>query len=187
MACASSSTFFHSSRAEQYASLASMVAIRWLMPEISASSIRKIRRVAGGHTPEVRKTRGGCFQPDCPKSGQVAQFSFGILYYQYPEHLSLTKFLLPIVPCEQVLTYLIGRQSGERVRGVVERKSEGFRQGDAISRGVEGMYHGEILSSFLLWGKGTNKMASIEMKVYISYMMYLMTVFVQWIEEKCIL
>ncbi len=24
------------------------------------------------------------------------------------------------------------------------------------------------------------------MKVYISYMMYLMTVFVQWIEEKCI-
>ena len=29
-------------------------------------------------------------------------------------------------------------------------------------------------------------MASIEMKVYISYMMYLMTVFVQWIEEKCI-
>ena len=91
-----------------------------------------------------------------------------------------------IVPCEQVLTYLIGRQSGERVRGVVERKSEGFRQGDAISRGVEGMYHGEILSSFLLWGKGTNKMASIEMKVYISYMMYLMTVFVQWIEEKCI-
>ena len=70
--------------------------------------------------------------------------------------------------------------------GVVERKSEGFRQGDAISRGVEGMYHGEILSSFLLWGKGTNKMASIEMKVYISYMMYLMTVFVQWIEEKCI-
>ena len=31
-----------------------------------------------------------------------------------------------------------------------------------------------------------NKMASIEMKVYISYMMYLMTVFVLWIEEKCI-
>ena len=29
-------------------------------------------------------------------------------------------------------------------------------------------------------------MASIEMKVYISYMMYLITVFVQWIEEKCI-
>lgn len=29
-------------------------------------------------------------------------------------------------------------------------------------------------------------MASIEMKVYISYMMYLMTAFVQWIEEKCI-
>lgn len=24
------------------------------------------------------------------------------------------------------------------------------------------------------------------MKVYISYMMYLITVFVQWIEEKCI-
>ena len=29
-------------------------------------------------------------------------------------------------------------------------------------------------------------MASIEMKVYISYMMYLITVFVQWIEEICI-
>lgn len=29
-------------------------------------------------------------------------------------------------------------------------------------------------------------MASIEMKVYISYMVYLITVFVQWIEEKCI-
>lgn len=61
------------------------------------------------------------------KSGQVAQLSFGILYYQYPEHLSLTKFLLPVVPCEQVLTYLISRQSGERVRGVVERKGESFR------------------------------------------------------------
>jgi hypothetical protein len=29
-------------------------------------------------------------------------------------------------------------------------------------------------------------MVSIEMKVYISYMVYLITVFVQWIEEKCI-
>ncbi len=87
------------------------------------------------------------------KSSQVPQFSFDILYYQYPEHFSLTKFLLPVIPCEQILTHLVGRQSGERVRGVVERKGEGFRQGDAISRGMEGMYHGEILSSFLLRGQ----------------------------------
>ena len=31
-----------------------------------------------------------------------------------------------------------------------------------------------------------NNISSIEMKLYISYKMYLMTVFVQLIEEKCI-
>ena len=38
---------------------------------------------------------------------------------------------------------------------------------------MEGMYHSEILSSFLLWGKGTNKMASIKMIcIYHIYRIY---------------
>ena len=39
----------------------------------------------------------------------------------------------------------------------MEGKSEGLRQGDAFGRGVERMYHDEKFSSFLLRGKGTNK------------------------------
>ena len=42
---------------------------------------------------------------------------------------------------------------------------------------MEGMYHGEILSSFLLWGKGTNKMASIKMILYIPYISYIFRIF----------
>ena len=124
------------------------------MPEnLRFLNAEKIRRVAGGHTPADEKRMVVASSTVARKSGQIAQFPFGILYYQYPEHLSLTKFLLPVIPCEQILTHLVGRQSGERVRGVVERKGEGFRQGDAISRGVEGMYHGEILSSFYCGAK----------------------------------
>ena len=84
------------------------------------------------------------------ESSQVAQLSFRIPDDQYPEHLSLPELFLPVVPREQVLAHLFRRQSGERVRGVVEGEGESLRQGDAFGRGVERMYHGEKFSSFLL-------------------------------------
>ena len=74
------------------------------------------------------------------EGGQVADAAFVVLYDQYPEHLAVLEFLVPVGAGMEVGLYLFGGQHTEGVRGVVEGVGELLRQGDVDDGGLEGMH-----------------------------------------------
>ena len=74
------------------------------------------------------------------EGGQVADAAFVVLYDQYPEHLAVLEFFVPLRTGLEVGLYLFGGQHTEGVRGVVEGVSELLRQSDVADGGMEGMH-----------------------------------------------
>ena len=74
------------------------------------------------------------------EGGQVANAALLVLYDQYPEHLAVLEFLVPLRTGLEVGLYLFGGQHTEGVRGVVEGVGELLRQGNVADGGMEGMH-----------------------------------------------
>ena len=73
------------------------------------------------------------------KSGKKAQLPIGIAHHQYAQHLALTQFGLPIGTAIDILHHLCRSSLAQRVRHIVERKSEAFGQTDVRHIGHKSM------------------------------------------------